>query len=120
MMASELPPFSALAVAPACHCGRAAARHLPEPLGALETKLAGIHAPVARVAMVPLAMPWNHWSLQLEIGATSFSVISCCQTLTNSVLPGSVKLIVTSVPLTVYGLPPACQIMLVVKPASPV
>ena len=86
---------------PACHCGSGATRHLPEPLGALEVRLAGIHAPVASVAMVPLDMPWNHWSVHGLVGASSFSVISCCHTLTNSALPWSAKLIVTLVPSTV-------------------
>src|SRR4051794_8479071 len=120
MRARALPPFSALAVPPACHCGRAAARHWPEPLGALVTKLAGIQAPVVRLAMEPLPMPWNHWSVQEEIGATSFSLISCCHSCTNFAVPGSAKLIETVLPSTVYGWPPACHAMLVTNPASPV
>src|SRR5690242_2150913 len=120
MIERALPPFSALALAPAVHCGSSAARHLPEPAGALVTKLAGIQAPVATVAIEPLPMPWNQPSLQELTGASSFSLIRACHTLTNSCEPASLKLIVTLVPSTVYGLPPACQMRLVVRPASPV
>src|SRR5690242_227719 len=118
--ASELPPFSALALAPASHCGMGATRHLPDAAAAPETRLPGIQAPVGRLAMVPLPRALNHSSLHGGIDATSFSVIIGCQVVAYFWAPGSAKLIVTLVPSTVYGLPPACQIMLVVKPASPV
>src|SRR6185503_9978180 len=118
MTPSELPPFSAVALAPASHCGIGATRHLPLAAAAPEDRLPGIHAPVTRVAMVPSPSALNHSSLQPGIDATSFSVIIGCQVVANLAAPGSAKLIVTSVPLTWYGLPPACQIMLVVKPAS--
>ncbi len=67
-----------------------------------------------------VAQALYHSSVHGAIGATSFSVISCCHVAANLAAPASAKLIVTLVPSTWYGLPPACQIMLVVKPASPV
>src|SRR6185503_15415248 len=115
----ELPPFSAVAFAPASHWGMGATRHLPEPDFTPDSMLAGIHAPVIRVAIWPLAIPLNQPSLQEMTGASSFPLISCCQAEVNFWVPGSAKFTVTLVPSTWYGLPPACQIMLVVKPASP-
>src|SRR5690349_4395366 len=120
MTPSELPPFSAVAVPPASYCGIGATRHLPAAAFAPEARLPGIHAPVTRLAMVPSPSALNHSSLHGGIDATSFSVIIGCHMVVYLVAPGSAKLIVTSLPLTWYGLPPACQIMLVVKPASPV
>src|SRR5687768_5799196 len=117
MTPSELPPFSAVALPPASHCGIGAARHLPLAALALKARLFGIHAPVTRLAMVPSPSALNHSSVHGGIDATSFSVIIGCQVVAYLAAPGSAKLIVTSLPLTWYGLPPACQIMLVVKPA---
>ena len=118
--ASELPPFSEVAVAPASHCGIWATRHLPAPASTPDSRLAGIQAPMVSVAMVPLPRPWYHSSLHEPIGASRSSSMSCCHSSANWVEPSSVKSSVTSVPSTAYGCPPACQIMDVVKPASPV
>lgn len=46
--------------------------------------------------------------------------MSVCQVSANCVLPSSARSMVTSVPSTWNGWPPACQMSDVVKPASPV
>ncbi|MNW67720.1 hypothetical protein D3C74_463530 [compost metagenome] len=70
--------------------------------------------------MVPLPRPWYHSSLHELMGATRSSETSWSHVVANAVEPSSAKSIVTSEPSTWYGCPPACQIRLVVKPASPV
>src|SRR6476620_1065335 len=99
-MASELPPFSALLLAPFSHCGNAATRHFPEPLATPETRFPGIQAPVDRVAMVPLPRPLYHSSLQELMGANRCSSMSFCQVSANLVDPSSEKFTATLVPST--------------------
>src|SRR6478736_8199881 len=119
-MDSAEPPFSDDAVWPASHCGSGATRHWPADCVTLASRLPGIQAPMASEAIVPLPRPWYHSSLHEEVGATRSSSSSCCHSSANFVEPSSVKSIVTSVPSTWYGWPPACQIIDVAKPASPV
>src|SRR5687768_10278992 len=99
-MASELPPFSALLLAPFSHCGRGATRHLPAPSATPETRFPGIQAPVERVAMVPLPRPLYHSSLQELMGASRSSSMSFCQVSANLADPSSEKLTPTLVPST--------------------
>lgn len=99
-MASELPPFSALALAPAVHCGSGATRQSPAASFTPEARLAGIQAPMARVAMVPSPRPLYQSSVQLLTGATSLSSRSCCQVPVYFLAPASVKSMPTLVPST--------------------
>lgn len=57
---------------------------------------------------------------QLGIGANSFCPTSRFQTEVHFLVPSSWRSIVTDRPLVLKGRPPACQIMLVAKPGSPV
>src|SRR6266568_1483077 len=98
----------------------AATRQSPEPAAAEPSRLAGIHAPVTRVASVPLPRAVNHWLLQPGIEESRPFSDSWSHSAAHFLVPASWELMVTLVvPLTVNGLPPACQIMLVVKPGSP-
>src|SRR6185437_8265281 len=121
MTARELPPFSEVTLSPAFHCGIGATRHCPVPVFTPDSSEAGIQAPMTSEAILPEAMPWYQASLQDETGARSLPSMSCCQAVAYFAVPASpAKFTPMLVPLTEYGLPPACQIMLVVKPASPV
>src|SRR5215210_277395 len=118
-IASELPPFSEVALAPASHCGIGATRHLPLPDATPDSRLAGIQAPIVRVAIVPSLRPLYQPSLHDGVGVSSFSSSSVCQVSAKRFEPASARSIETLSPSTLNGWPPACQIRLVVKPASP-
>lgn len=99
--ASALPPFSALTLSPAFHWGIGATRQSPEADFAPDSRLAGIQAPVASVAMLPSPRPLYHSSVQAGTEASSFSSMSCCQVSVNVLAPWSEKSIFTLVPSTV-------------------
>ena len=58
--ASVEPPQLLDTVSPASHCGRSAARHLPEVLPAVPCRKTGPQAAVGQEAYLPLARPWYH------------------------------------------------------------
>src|SRR6267154_636333 len=119
--ASLLPPFSAVAARPAVQSGIGATRQSPLPAGTPVSRLIGIQAPVTRLAMLPLAKAWYHWLLHDGIGSIRPFWIIGAHRFANCRDPASCRLIVTFfVPLVTYGCPPADQIMLVIKPGSPV
>ena len=70
-----------------------------------DSKLAGIQAPVARVAMVPSPSPLYHSSLQPLTGRQQLLVDELLPGRGELGVPASAKLMVTLVPSTVYGLP---------------
>lgn len=72
------------------------------------------------VAMEPSPRPLNHSSLQLEASERRFWSTSWFQVSAHSFEPLSEKSMFTVVPSTLNGWPPACQIIEVAKPGSPV
>src|SRR5437763_8604258 len=56
--AVEDPPQLLLMLCPACHCGRSAARHLPEACGAFCSKTPAPHAAPIQVAIAPVCRSW--------------------------------------------------------------
>ena len=71
------------------------------------------------MAMVPSPSALNHSSVQPGMAQTSSSSTSWFHTPVHFCVPSSCRSIVTWSPSVWNGVPPACQIMLVVKPASP-
>src|ERR1044072_1909053 len=99
-IASELPPFSEVGLAPASHCGIGATRHLPAPALTPDSRLAGIHAPMVSVAMLPSARPLYQPSLHDGVGASSFSSSSFCHVSAKRFEPASARSILTLSPST--------------------
>src|SRR5215212_906022 len=111
-IASELPPFSEVALAPASHWGMGATRHLPAPALTPDSRLAGIQAPIVSVAIVPSPRPLYQPSLHDGVGARRLSSSSFCHVSAKRFEPASARSIETLSPSTLKGWPPACQIML--------
>ncbi len=74
---------------------------------------------MVNVAIVPSPRPLYQPSLHDGVGASSFLSSSFCHVSAKRFEPASPRLIETFSPSTLNGWPPACQIMLVVNPASP-
>src|SRR4051794_12263128 len=118
--ANEEPPFADVACWPAVYCGMGAARHLPTVSFTDDSRMPGHHAPEIIEAYVPSFRFLNHPSDHPGVlVSTSLPWTSWFHSPTHFFVPGSVKLIVILVPSTVYGWPPACQIIEVVNPGSP-
>src|SRR4051812_14865534 len=97
-----------------------ATRQSPEASATEDSSTPGIHAPVSSVAMLPSPRALYHSSPQLGVLESRPPSLSLFQVSAHFFEPSSCRSIETSVPSAVNGLPPACQIMLVAKPGSPV
>src|SRR3954451_21044937 len=118
--AKDEPPLAAVACWPAAYCGMGATRHLPTVSFTDDSRMPGHQAPEIIETYVPLFRFLNQPSDQPGVFvSTNLPWTSWSQTETHFAVPGSLKLILMLVPSTVYGWPPACQIIDVVKPASP-
>src|SRR3954454_24370419 len=115
---SVLPPFSAVAGWPS-YVGIGATAHLPAPALTEASITPGIQAPVGRVAIVPSPSALNHSSVQPGMFDTRPPSTSWFQVPVHFFEPSSCRLFARFLPSVLNGWPPACQIMLVVKPASP-
>src|SRR5918994_846998 len=97
-----------------------ATRQSPAASGTDDSSTPGIHAPVSSVAIVPSPRPRYHSSLHPGVLESSPPSTRRFQLSAHFCEPSSCRSMVTSVPSAENGRPPACQIMLVAKPASPV
>src|SRR5450759_4759185 len=97
-----------------------ATRQLPEPSLTDDSRTPGIHAPVMSEAIEPLPSALYQSSLQPGMADNNLPSTSLFHTAVYFLVPWSCRLMVMLLPSTVNGLPPACQIMLVASPGSPV
>jgi len=92
---------------------------LPAPSGTELAKTPGAHAPIGIEAIVPSPSALYHSSVQPGMSQASSPSISWFHTPVHFVVPSSARSMVTDSPSVSNGVPLACQIMLVAKPASP-